>query len=236
MSEPRPRVVVARASDEHGEIALAMRGDVTELIVDGVFTMDTVDTATERALARLALDRLPGDSLRVLVGGLGLGFTVRALLDDPRVARVEVVELHAPLVAWARAGTVPPLAGLLDDPRVAVTVSDVLEAVAALPRAGLDAVLLDVDNGPGFLVHPTNAAVYGPAFLAAAAGALAPGGVLGIWSADPAPALADELARLGALETATLDVARDGRTFAYTLYLVENGVAAGRVICHPCAP
>jgi len=232
VSEQQPRVVVARASDEHGEIALATRGDVTELIVDGVFAMDTVDTTTERALARLALDRLPGDGLRVLVGGLGLGFTVRALLQDRRVAHVDVVELHAPLVAWARAGTVPPLVGLLDDPRVAVQVADVLAAVPALPHAGLDAILLDVDNGPGFLVHPANAAVYRLPFLAAAARALAPGGVLAIWSADPAPSLADELAHLGALETVTLDVARDDRTFSYTLYLTRTAPAPQAPLSH----
>jgi spermidine synthase len=226
--EPAPRVVVARASDEHGEIALARRGDVTELIVDGAFAMDTVHTATERALATIALDRLrTGEDdkarLRVLVGGLGLGFTVRALLDDPRVARVDVVELHAPLVAWARDGLVPPLAGLLDDERVAVTVGDVLDAVPAFPARSLDAVLLDVDNGPGFLIHPGNAAVYRPEFLAAAARALTPGGVLAVWSSDPAPELADELAAVcGGVAAVPLGVERDGRTFTYTVY------AAGR--------
>ncbi len=222
-----PRLVVARASDEHGEVALARRGDVTELVVDGAFAMDTVHTATERALADLALERAQGSGLRVLVGGLGLGFTLRALLDEPRVAHVDVVELHAPLVAWAREGLVPPLVGLLDDPRVAVTVADVLDVVPALPAASCDAVLLDVDNGPGFLIHPANAALYRPAFLAAAARALAPGGVLAIWSADPAPALAGELsAACGAAETVTLDVERDGRAFTYTVYLASCPAAA----------
>ena len=216
----QPRVVVARAADEHGEVALARRGEVVELVVNGAFAMDTVHTATEWALATLALARVPGDGLRVLVGGLGLGFTVRALLDEPRVAHVEVVELHEPLVEWARAGLVPPLAGLLGDPRVAVTVADILDAVPALPAGSVDAVLLDVDNGPGFLIHPSNAAVYRAHFLAAAAQSLSARGVLAVWSADPAPSLADELtAACGGVEAVAFDVERDGRAFTYTVYL-----------------
>lgn len=217
------RVVVARASDEHGEIALARRGEVVELVVDGAFAMDTVHTATERALATLALARVPGDGLRTFVGGLGLGFTARALLDEPRVAHVDVVELHAPLVAWARAGLVPPLAGLLDDARVTVSVGDVLDAVPGLAPGTVDALLLDVDNGPGFLIHPQNAEIYRARFLAAAARALTPRGVLAVWSADPAPELADGLAAAcGTVEAVALDVARDGREFQYVVYLAST--------------
>lgn len=223
MLEGPPRVVVARAHDERGEVALARRGEVTELVVDGVFAMDTVDTTTERALATLAIARVPGDGLRVLVGGLGLGLTVRGLLDEPRVAHVDVVELHAPLVEWARAGLVPPLAGVLDDPRVRVTVADVLDAVPALAPGRLDAVLLDVDNGPGFLIHPANAAVYAPRFLAAAARALTARGVLAVWSADPSPALAGALASTcGSAAATTLPVERDGRAFTYTVYVAPD--------------
>jgi spermidine synthase len=216
----QPRVVVARASDEHGEVALARRGEVVELVVNGVFAMDTVHTATERAHAELALAHVAGTGLRVLVGGLGLGFTLRALLDEPRVARVDVVELHAPLVAWARQGLAPPLTGLLDDPRVGVRVADILDEVPVLAAASVDMLLLDVDNGPGFLVHDRNADVYRPPFLAAAARALSGRGVLGVWSADPSPRLAEALAMAcGTVETVTLDVTRDGRSFTYTLYL-----------------
>ena len=229
MPEDSPRVVVAQASDEHGEVALARRGEVVELVVNGAFAMDTVHTATEAALATLALARVPGDGLRVLVGGLGLGFTVRALLDERRVAHVEVVELHAPLVAWAREGLVPPLTGLLDDPRVDVAVADVLDAVPALAPGSLDAILLDVDNGPGFLIHPGNAGVYRRHFLTAAARALAPRGVLAVWSADPSPRLADDLvAACGGVETATLDVERDRRAFTYTVYLAGRSLTTVR--------
>ena len=222
MPGDQPRVVVARASDEHGEVALARRGEVVELVVNGVFAMDTVDTTTERALAELALAHVVGGGLHALVGGLGLGFTVRALLDDPRVARVDVVELHAPLVAWAHQGVATPLAGLIGDPRVGVKVADILDEVPALTPASVDVLLLDVDNGPGFLVHDRNANVYRSPFLAAAARALSRRGVLGVWSADPSPELTAALAAAcGAVETVTLDVARDGRSFTYTLYLAD---------------
>lgn len=219
-------VVVARRTDPDGEIVLRRRGDVTELVVDGVFAMDSVHTDTEKALARLALQALPerrgpgAPGLEVVVGGLGLGYTCRALLADPRVGRVVVVELHQALVDWVRDGLVPPARGVLDDPRVEVVVGDVVDVVPALPAGCVDAVLLDVDNGPAFLVHAANTAVYAPPFLRAAAAALRPDGVLGVWSADPAPELALVLERIcGACAEHLLHVQRDGRDFTYAVYL-----------------
>ncbi|HEY6798154.1 MAG TPA: hypothetical protein VI248_26040 [Kineosporiaceae bacterium] len=216
------RVVIDRARDEHGEIVLARRDDVLELIVDGVFAMDTAHTSSERALASLALSRLRGRGLRVLVGGLGLGFTTATLLADSRVGRVEVIELHAAIVDWIRRGLIPSAPGLTDDPRLTIRVADVLDVVPVLRRGDLDALLLDVDNGPGFLTHPGNTAVYSPPFLTAAARALTRGGILGVWSADPAAELAVALERAcGECEEVLLDVTRDGRTFTYAVYLAR---------------
>jgi spermidine synthase len=216
------RIVLGRAEDEHGEVVLARRDDVFELVVDGVFAMDTAHTATEESLAELALSRIRGQGLRILVGGLGLGFTTATLLGDPRVGAIDVIELHASVVGWLRQGLVPTAKGLLDDPRLTVRIGDVLDVVPALPRATLDALLLDVDNGPGFLTHPANTAVYAPPFLVAAARALRRGGVLGVWSADAAPELAVALERAcGECEEILLDVTRDGRTFTYAVYLAR---------------
>jgi spermidine synthase len=215
--------VVARADDGIAELALLQRGDVLELVVDGVFAMDTEQTETERALATLALEQLGGDDLAVVVGGLGLGYTTATLLADPRVRRVEVIELHAPLVDWLRQGRVPAVRGLLDDPRVRVTVADVVDAVPTLTAGSLDALLLDVDNGPGFLVHPANTRVYGAPFLAVAARSLRPGGVLGVWSAEASPELSLVLERIcGSCEEVLLDVDRQGRTFTYAVYLARR--------------
>jgi spermidine synthase len=225
-----PPVTVARADGATGELALRRRGAVLELVVDGVFAMDTVDTRTEEALADLALARLPADRpLTVLVGGLGLGFTTRRLLADARVARVVVAELHGVLVEWVRAGLVEPAAGLLADPRVEVVVRDVRDVVAAAAPGSLSAVLLDVDNGPGFLVHAGNAALYQAPFLATAAARLAPGGVLAVWSADLAPDLARTLAdTVGACTEVLGTVERDGRTLTYATYLAIRPGPTGR--------
>lgn len=221
------RVVVARAQDDGAEVVLARRGEVTELIVDGVFAMDTVDTGTEQALARLALDAWEGPpggpGARVLVGGLGLGFTTAALLAEARVAAVHVVELHAAIVRWARAGLLPLGVASLRDPRLTLSVGDVLEVLPKLPEAGLDAVLLDVDNGPGFLIHPANSAVYRADFLRTVLGLLDAGGVLAVWSADRSPVLAAALRAAGAeCDEVTLTVHRDGRELEYAVYLAHR--------------
>ncbi len=218
--------VVVRADDGIAELALLRRrapaGDVLELVVDGVFAMDTEQTETERALAGLALEQLGGDDLHVVVGGLGLGYTTATLLADPRVTRVDVVELHAPLVRWLRDGVVPAARGVLDDPRVHVTVGDVADAIPALPAASVDALLLDVDNGPGFLVHPGNTRIYAAPFLTAAARVLRPAGVLGVWSAEASTELALVLERTcGSCEEVLLNVDREGRTFTYAVYLAR---------------
>jgi spermidine synthase len=218
---PEPGLL-GRAHDAHGEIVLRRRDDVLELVVDGVFAMDSSQTSSEEALATLALARLAGRDLHVLVGGLGLGFTTSTLLADQRVGRVEVVELHPALVEWVAAGLVPSAKGVLEDRRLTVHVADVLDVVPALPRGRLDALLLDVDNGPGFLTHPGNTTVYTPPFLAAAARAVRRGGVLGVWSAEPATELAVALERAcGECEEILLDVSRDGRTFTYAVYLAR---------------
>ena len=150
--------------------------------------MDTVEVSTERALARAAL-ALVDDPRAVVVGGLGLGFTMHEVLADSRVERCAVVEIEQALVDWMRDGTVPHGPALLADERVKVVVADVAVALAEARPASYDLVLLDVDNGPGHLVHDANAALYEPPFLTAARAVLRPGGALVVWSADEAPEL-----------------------------------------------
>ena len=220
---------LGRASGAHGEVVLRRRGTVTELVVDGVFAMDDVDTSTERALATETLARCAGDRLRVLVGGLGLGWTAATVLADPRVAAVDVAELQPALVGWAAEGLLPGLPVLPAD-RLTLSVVDVADALAGGP-ARWDAVLLDVDNGPAFLVHRTNAGLYSGAGLATALAALRPGGVLAIWSSDPAPELADRLRaqpRAADGEHLVLPVERDGRRFDYAIVLARAGQSADR--------
>jgi spermidine synthase len=215
--------VLGRADGVLGEVVLRERtgeaGPVYELILNGVFLMDTAETTTERLLAGAVLAR-HRDPRRVLVGGLGLGCTLAELLDDPRVRQVAVVEIEPLLVGWLRAGLVPGVERLLGDPRVRVEVADVHAWLTEGVDDPYDAIVLDVDNGPGFLVHQRNAAVYEPAGLAAAARALRPGGLLAVWSADRAPRLRADLSDMvGRAGVVHRRVRRQGRELDYYLYM-----------------
>jgi spermidine synthase len=213
---------VARAESERGEVVLR-RGDdgVLELRVNGVFVMHTAESTTERLLARGLLDRLASPS-RVLVGGLGLGYTLRELLTDSRVRRVVVAEIEPSVVGWMRERTLPGL-DLLADPRVEVYVGDVGRLVPRLPPGGLDAVLLDIDNGPGHLVHDANAALYRPRFLRACRDALREGGQLAVWSADAAPELVTDLGLVfGRCDSHAVQVDLQGRAEQYWLLIAAR--------------
>ncbi len=165
-------------------------------------------------------------SLHVVVGGLGMAFTVRALLDDDRLgpsARVSVVEIEPAVVAWNRGGLVPATAGTLDDPRVQVVVGDVAAVLAGMAGEGVDAVLLDVDNGPGFLVADSNAGLYAPEGLAVAAAPLRRGGVLAVWSAQAAPGLTRALEEaVGPAVVRHTPVVRGGRDLSYWVHLAHR--------------
>lgn len=216
---------IARASSERGELVLSRRSDgALELRANGVFVMDTVETSTERELARAALAQCTGPS-EVLVGGLGLGFTLDEVLADARVARCTVVEIEPALVDWLRDGTVPHGPALLDAPRVRVVVDDVAAVLRAADAASYDLVLLDVDNGPGYLVHDANAALYGTPFLGSIVPVVRPGGVLAIWAADRAPALLEAMTTafdgVAAVEEQAHDVVLGTRKEQYWLYLAR---------------
>lgn len=220
---PVEYVEIARARTPRGEVVLRERHDaggpaVLELRVNGVYVMDTRETTTERVLARRALE-VVDHPRAVLVGGLGLGFTAHELVADARVERVDVVELEQVVVDWMRDGTVGHGPSLLADRRINVVVADVRQAVEELAGPTYDLVLLDVDNGPGQLVHEANAAVYEPAFLASVRRVLRPTGAVVVWSAQRAPALADGLAAVfGTVEERALPVDLQGRAEAYWLY------------------
>lgn len=183
-----------------------------ELRVNGVFVMDDVETSSEEALARTVVEL---GAREILVGGLGLGFTLRALLVEPHVERVIVAELHPEIVGWMRDGDVPG-ADLLADPRTEIIVGDVRDVVRAQPPSALDAIVLDVDNGPDFLVHDENAAVYEPPFVATCVERLRAGGHLCVWSMNEAPALHRAMAdRLEDVRSEAVPVTLQGRDEHY---------------------
>lgn len=219
-------VEVARAETGRGELVLRERREgegpaVLELRVDGVFVTDTREAATERVLTGAALAEVE-EPRAVVVGGLGLGFTVREVLGDHRVERVAVVEIEEALVGWMRDGTVPHGPAVLADARVTMVVADVAAAFAEARPASYDLVLLDVDNGPGYLVHDGNAALYRAPFLTSVRASLRPGGVVAVWSSAPSPTLHEALSTtFGACESRGLPVLLNEREETYWLYLAR---------------
>jgi spermidine synthase len=218
-------VEVARAQSPRGEVVLRERRvsdapAVLELRVNGVFVMDTRETSTERALAHAALG-LVEHPARVLVGGLGLGYTLREVLADPRVESCVVVELEQAVLDWMRDGTIAHGPELLADDRVQVVAGDVVTTLTDAPESAYDLVLLDVDNGPGNLVHDANAALYQEPFLRVARRAT--GQLLVIWSSAKAPQLEASLAGVFGNVTATAyDVRLGGREDQYWLYCAHK--------------
>jgi spermidine synthase len=200
------------AAPDGAELVLARRDDEWVVRAAGRTLMSSRVHGSEEALAAIALrEARPRTSTAprggagegaagrrsVLVGGLGMGFTLRATLDRlPPDARVVVVELVPGLVAWNR-GPLAHLAGRpLDDPRVRLQQGDVGRRIAEA-KGAYDAILLDVDNGPSALAHPANASLYGDRGVRACADALRPGGVLAVWSAAPDERFRLRLGRAG---------------------------------------
>jgi spermidine synthase len=220
-------VEVARATSPRGEVVLRRRHEpgappgsptILELRVNGVFVMDTVETTSEVALARAALERVE-EPRCVLVGGLGMGFTAHEVLADHRVEHVVVAEIEDALVRWFRDGTIPHGRAHLADDRLSVTVADVRQVIEEAPARSFDLILLDVDNGPDFLVYEANAALYEPTVLERARAALRPGAVLAVWSSTESPRLARALeAVFGTSSTTQHPVTLQGREETYWLH------------------
>lgn len=171
--------------------------------LDGRELMSSWDHGSEELLARVGCSATADrPAPRVLIGGLGMGFTVRATLDQlGDDARVVVAEIAAPVAEWCRG----PLAHLADDPlgdaRVELRIADVAEVIRT-SRARFDAILLDVDNGPQGLTRPGNQGLYSAPGLAVMHRTLRPGGALAVWSAASHPAFERRLQRAGfAVET-----------------------------------
>ena len=219
-------VEIARAETERGELVLSERRDenapaALELRVNGVFVMDTVEVATERALASAAL-AVVDEPRAVVVGGLGLGYTMHEVLADSRVEKCAVVEIEESLVGWMRDGTVPHGPALLADERVTVVAADIAVAMAEARPETYDLVLLDVDNGPGYLVHEGNARLYERAFLRTVRAALRPGGALVVWSAAEAPELESALGSVfDEVDVRRHDVRLQDRDEQYLLYVAR---------------
>jgi len=177
---------------------LLQRGDEFLILLERDDLMSTHVSASEQALATLTQDRLgTGAGQEWLIGGYGLGFTLRAALAVAGAdATLTVAEIVPEIIEWARGPMAGLTAGCLDDPRVVVVKDDVAMLIDAAVEA-YDAILLDVDNGPDGLTRRINDRLYAHDGLVAAKSALRPGGILAIWSAYPDPDFADRLRAVG---------------------------------------
>ena len=165
---------------------------VYEIKLGDAFLMSSLFTASEIALARLGLAALARDGLEVLVGGLGLGCTAATVLEDTRVRSLHVVELLAPVIEWHCDGLLPLGPTLTGDPRCHFVQGDFFVLARSpsgflpeAPHRRFDAILLDIDHAPDYVLDPSNESFYTRAGLAALARHLSPGGVFGLWSNDP---------------------------------------------------
>ena len=219
---------LARASGPGGEcLLLRCRGDEVEIRCQGWDLISNRAYHSEQALGRLGCVGLvwEGGGPRVLIGGLGMGFTLRAALDVlPAGACVTVAELFADVVRWNRTMLAPLAGAPLDDPRVTVRCADV---AALLQPAAYDAILLDVDNGPDAAMLKGNAALYTVAGLARLRAALAGEGRLAVWSADRSPGFEARLDEVG-LCWRGVELPARGRPGdpLHTLYIAESAAAA----------
>ena len=179
-----------------GEVSLRRRVeptlgvDVYEVKLGDEFLMSSLFTVAEIELARLGLAEAPGDDLDVLVGGLGLGYTAAAALEDPRVRSLTVVDAIAPVIDWHRRGLLPDTAGLADDPRVRLELGDFFALVAGDRGFGegapaYDAILLDIDHTPRHVLNAGHAPFYTRDGLTALTRHLKADGVFALWSDDP---------------------------------------------------
>ncbi|MCK5799553.1 MAG: spermidine synthase [Deltaproteobacteria bacterium] len=177
-------------------LVLRRRGDEFLIVADGYDLMSSDDEGSSRTLADLACAHLPTAS-RVLVGGLGMGYTLRATLDTlgPQ-AHVDIAELVPVVVEWNREFLGALASHPLDDPRTALLLGDVRASIGQA-SASYDAILLDVDNGPNALAHRQNDALYSRKGLSEIRNALRPRGVLGVWSFNDDEAFTRRLRQTG---------------------------------------
>jgi spermidine synthase len=229
----RPTPVGALSLRRRRELSLGV--DVFEIKLGDDYLMSSLFTASEVALARLGLAELSGTDLDVLVGGLGLGYTAKAVLECEAVKSLVIVEALDAVIDWHERGVLPLGPTLTADPRSKFVLGDFFALAASRngfdpgrPARRFDAILVDIDHSPNFLLDPQNAAFYQPAGLQRLAAHLLPGGVFGLWSNEvPDDAFTQRLAAVFAVaraERVTFHNPLQDREFTQTIYLARSEV------------
>jgi spermidine synthase len=196
----RPWQTLAQVATPEGPLELRQRGDRDFLItISGRVLMTSQARRSEEALATLPLrDMKPPRLASVVIGGLGMGYTLRAALDVlPASSRVTVVELNPDVVQWCRGPLAPLTDSAIADPRVTVVVGDVADFIVRSAPGAHDAIVVDLYEGPHHATQHPNDPIYGSAALTHTRTALAPGGVFAVWSEEPDQPFELRLARAG---------------------------------------
>jgi spermidine synthase len=214
-------VVDNAATVDGDDLVLSRLGEEWQVHTGPTLLMSSEEHHSEDALATLAIARA-GKVERVLVGGLGMGFTLRAALEKlPASAKVVIAETSSALVRWNRTWLAHLADRPLDDQRVQLMMGDVVDRIADA-AANYDVILLDVDNGPSALVHSTNDRLYGPEGSRAALSALRPGGVLAVWSRHPVDDYLEQLREVG-FEAESVTIAAIGPDLpTYTVFVARR--------------
>ncbi|MBY8342705.1 spermidine synthase [Streptomyces sp. KC 17012] len=218
-------VVLDRREGPYGEVVLRRHGELLQIIANGCFLMDTSDGRSERLLVDVARNALgprpqprsrptshtqpeaqPQSYPHVLIGGLGVGFSLAHAAADPRWGAITVVEREPAIIDWHRTG---PLAAIsaqaVADPRTEIVEADLITYVRET-SATYDALCLDIDNGPDWTVTEGNDDLYSPTGLTSCARVLKPGGVLAVWSAQPSPNFEETLWNAGFQQVRTEEI------------------------------
>ncbi|MET7752199.1 spermidine synthase [Micromonospora sp. NPDC005367] len=199
--------VVDRVVTDRGELVLRRCAEHLEIISNGVFLMDTRAGSSERLLVRESLALVPAGA-RILIGGLGVGFSLAEAAASQVPAEIVVVEIEPTLIEWHRDMLAPFSAHALEDARVRVVNDDIVRWLGTTDEV-FDAICLDVDNGPDWTVFQHNATLYDDHGLALLRERLTDGGVLAAWSASASPAYATRLAAvIGPVTTHRVEVPR----------------------------
>lgn len=214
----------AKTPDGQQELRLKRRGSEFSIMLGTNELMNSRLSGSEQALAKLSCQRIADHRRpRMLIGGLGMGFTLRAALAElGNDASIVVAELVPTVVAWARGPMGEVFGGCLDDPRVTVEETDVGQLIRSEPAAW-DAILLDVDNGPQGIVHKSNDALYSLQGLGAARTALKPGGVLAVWSQGPDGGFTRRLKQAGFAVEEINTRANGKRGARHVIWMATNG-------------
>jgi spermidine synthase len=224
LMQPWVHLGTANVPGDSGELRLMQRGSEFVIMAGRILLMNSRMSGSEESLAALSWERIAGrPKPHILVGGLGMGFTLRKLLAiTGNDARITVAELVPEVEEWARGPLAPIFAGSLDDPRVRIEVADVGALIAA-GKAAHDAILLDVDNGPDGLSRPGNDRLYSAKGLAATRASLRPGGVLAVWASEPDAKFTSRLGSAGfRVEERTVRERSNGKGARHTIWLAAR--------------